>query len=372
MRRETTLRIWIALSVAAAALVAVVLPHYLRQHPAESVVRQEAKDAAPTVELAEESDAKEPAERVPADSYDRPLGKRGIGTEFGGFAAGREIGASASLADDSAPVPVESLSYVYDVPTTEAQQAVLKTFEQTLREQQIVLEEAPAPATTESESRTALSVAPAAPAAASSPTAAEETKQQEAESPQDRVYVVEAPRLQLTNTINRLESLAAQSGELGRLRQLRDLERVEDLSKRNDEQKPALEALGNKPSNVGDVQQNRSQAVRLRTGFADQRGSAGSYYYAQEPASPERNAVVGGGSQRAAGAQTTSPPPAISAGVPAATSAPAPRPAADAVENRFVVPQQQLAQPEQADRLQRAVIIFRVVPERSGEADARK
>jgi hypothetical protein len=92
-------------------------------------------------------------------------------------------------------------------------------------------------------------------------------------------------------------------------------------------------------------------------------------FYLQQPAAPGEPKP----GATAAGGEAARPKAAPRAAV-AAPSAPAAQSATRGVQdNRLGVQQQQRAfGVESLDRLQRAVIIFRVVPERGAEAEARK
>ncbi len=274
------------------------------------------------------------------------------GTGGGGLSVGKDGGIAARA--DEAPTTFESLSYVYDVPTPEAQQAVLKTFEQTLRDNQIVLEDAPAdPAAPPAGARPA-----AEPLAAGRPVAQAGEKKQLDPQPQDRVYVIEAKQWQLANTIHSLDNLSAQSETarpeiMQRTRQLQDLQkqqlqvegrvepaREKELLLQDGERKKAVLGESVRPSSEANYGLNRSQAVRLRTGFAEQSGNErGSVFYAQPPAPPAEPKPTAGAGGAAAPSAKASP----------ATPAPAPsglaaQSATRGVQNsQFAMPQQQRA-----------------------------
>jgi hypothetical protein len=154
---------------------------------------------------------------------------------------------------------------------------------------------------------------------------------------------------------------------------------MDERLRETERQKSAL-AEGATPqrSDSNQVQQNRSQALRLRTGFADQYGNERSnYFYSQQPSAPTESKAPAAPASRARPepARTTpaAPPPAPGTQSPAKNAPEAEALGFGAQAGRYGTPvQQRVLGREQAERLQRAVIIFRVVPEAGGETQEKK
>jgi hypothetical protein len=407
--RETWLRIWIAMAVAATALFVVVLPDYLqRQRPrggAEVALSPEiappAETFSPAVDslnfehkrgdfddatrmdrFAEGEARKESgAEAPPVHFSKQPAPAAGEGgPAFGASTAKSGLkldkssedrakdGAAAKVKEEAEGlVTAPVLNFVYDVPSPEAQQFVLKKFEQTLREQQIELEEPPV-------QQEQLSARFGGGGMGGAPPARRGLGSLQSDGvaavPEDRVYVVEGTQLQVSNTISSLNSLAAPQNEAERVRQLRDQQLGQKAAQQQapvdngaraaaPAQRPADPAsqLGGYGNNA---LRNRSQARRLPTYFYDEFGyeaGRGPGQTAQGTTPPAT--TPGGNAQKAQEPAKTAPaPPAPTA----SRSGQAPRGAPAA--------QQPSAEANPAEKLQRAVIIFRVVPPAAEKATA--
>jgi hypothetical protein len=447
-------QIWVALAVAAAALIVVVLPNVLsRLNPIGEVAllgeKQGAADPPATAEsppgesatmpvdgtrrineFAESSTAAPsatqptqlaaPAIRAEGDSL------RADGEALGAsrkLTAPSKAGAAVELGDEvakdgrsfgyvppggSGPAPMESVSYVYNVPTAEAQRAVLKKFEATLREEEILLESDLAAEGEElyGKLNEKLQQKPPSPAGgslggqglggggfdrrgfgggAAAGIPALQSNQQ-IERSLDCVYVVEATQLQLSNTISKLDDFTAPAPESNRARRMtpnadESLVRQQrgelaeqsgklQREKASGEQAQAGQTANPASSNLQNPQY-RSQALRLATDFDD----STKYEAAREPAQSADQPAAAPGQRAVAPAKkpaerpsaesgaSRSTTPAPSTATPPATqpAAPLPTGAGTGLRDRWGSMQQRRGNQE-GEPLQRAVIIFRVVP----------
>lgn len=417
LRRETWLRIWIGVAVAATALFVVVLPDYF-QRQRNNVAFNDA--VAPTASIPSETpsppidglyyerttndfddraklDGSRPAateelrKESGGESSDR-LNKRYVTTPAGAGGFGFE--AQKAGVEQAKPMDAPSIqgklardeesrkdewaegdaravvSFVYDVSSAEAQQVVLKKFEQTLREQQIELEDTPLARTERSRFGSGSGGGGSGGSGLGGggmPTTRALGNRPVADQPatlEDRVYVVEATPLQVSNTINSLNNLAApRSGQAPARRADNGLAELKTAPQMAQPQPPgekqAKEMPAQRPTDPASQSANfynnairNGYAYRLSTDFTEQSGNeSGRPGQALGAApSPAKNS-----SQNAQDALKTAPPPApttTAPGSPARTS-----------------PVQQLAEPN-SEKLQRAVIIFRVVPPADAKADA--
>jgi hypothetical protein len=283
-----------------------------------------------------------------------PRGKAGA-VEFGDEVAkdGRSFGNAPP--GGSGAVPAERFSYVYNVPTLEAQRAVLETFEKTLQEQQIVLENfAPENAEQAAPSQS-LAAGSLGSRAIGGPVAVPLLPMiqftQQTEKSLDCFYVLEATQLQLSNTINRLDNLASPVGPADRARRLARAADEPLLRPQIAEQvNPSrVKAPAGQPQQLSETnttggsfasryQLNRSQAVRLATDFDSPTSGSGrtAVQPSAAPASPP--------AQQAASAPKLAERPHAKTGPAPATQ------------------QRSLGEENQREPLQQAVIIFRVVP----------
>lgn len=378
-------KMWVAMAVAAAALVAVVLPEYFRQRQvARHVANPGPSAVAPAMSEAEESrpeelealrdqpsdvDAAARTPSAPAGATTSPeaLSWSSERSRMSRFKTGPDEAAeSKTAAATLAPAgPIaDNVSFIYDVPNVETQQAVVQKFEQSLAEQQIVLEDPFSMAIDARESRQPDTDGVAPRPSATSPPAPGglATVNTTSGAPgHERVYVVEATPLQLSNAISSLENMAAaapySARELGRavqqpLNQQQRTANAQDPAAMRPEaqsgaqQQPAknLDAA-QQSGDRSSLAQNRSQAVRLYSYFENAEASAG--------AAPTQSQRVGGVAGGAAPA-----PPSVPQSAPPAEEPDVAKKAQDPSRAQLVPADK--APP--ADRLQRAVIIFRVVP----------
>lgn len=417
-------QMWAALAVAAVALVVVVLPAYFSQRgpaggvafeeraaipepaaasarnhnerkelPAEAKVMRETgfqANGAPArtdPQAAEAVSANRHARKLfdeaPGDSA-RPLDRKmAPASEAPSTPAADEKPQTSYFAKssvtESKPASGPGLSYVYNVPTPAAQQAVLETFEQTLREQQIVLEDSanPAPAgPTAAGSLGGLAGGGAGGAGLGTRAELLPAKRQMGQSP-DRVYVIEATPLQLSNTLSTLNNMTVPAESEQSVQRVRVLEQVANDKQRLGEvsekqrlgptvaDRPGSAASPAQASQGADslTRMNRSQAYRFSTQFGEEHKAKGDVAAALTPgrqagAMPAEPQLTKDVKKKPAPAAATAPaaPPSVAAGAPAMRAQ-----AAQLKQQLDAAPRGEAA--EQPASLQRAVIIFRVVPE---------